>query len=36
MLMDKFQWIPLNGKFFALFGVANLLLYGASFVITKE
>jgi hypothetical protein len=37
MLLDKLEWLgPLSGRFFALFGITNLLLFGASKVSTKE
>ena len=37
MLVDKLNLVSgLNGKFFALFGLLNLGLYGASFIMTKE
>lgn len=37
MLLDKLNLVkPLNGTFFALFGVVNLMLYGASKIMTKE
>ena len=28
MLIDKLQWFKLNGHWFALFGLANAILFG--------
>lgn len=36
MLLDKLNWARFNGHWFALFGVGNLLAYGASFVMRKD
>lgn len=36
MLYDKLSYLRLGGHFFALFGAANLALYGASLFMTKE
>lgn len=36
MLMDKLQWTRVNGNWFALFGICNLMAYGAHFFMTKD
>ena len=36
MLLDKLNWARVNGHWFALFGIGNLLCYGASLFMTKE
>lgn len=36
MLMDKLQWTKIGGNWFALFGLANLLGFGAHLVMNKD
>lgn len=36
MLLDKLSWAKFNGHWFALFGVGNLLAYGAHFYMNRD
>jgi hypothetical protein len=36
MLVDKLSWFKINGNWFAVFGLLNLIGYGASLLMTKE
>jgi hypothetical protein len=36
MLMDKMSWFKFNGYWFALFGIGNIVAYGASLVMKKD
>jgi len=36
MLYDKLTWTGIGGHLFALFGIANLVAYGAHFLMDKD
>jgi hypothetical protein len=36
MILDKFNWLRIKGHWFGLFGLANLLCFGAHFLTTPD